>query len=151
VGEGPGAREAETGRPFVGRAGQLLDELLISIGLPRKDVYIANILKDRPPGNRDPYPEEIIAYAPFLDRQIEIIQPKVLVPLGRFATKYLLDKYNCPEGNMTITNLHGKTVKAETLFGGIVIAPMYHPAAAIYTQSLKAVLFEDFKILKQYI
>ncbi len=151
IGEGPGAKEAETGRPFVGRAGQLLDELLQSIDVPRKDVYIGNILKDRPPKNRDPLPHEILAYVPFLERQIEIIQPKVLVALGRFAMKFLLDKYDCPEKEMTITELHGKIIKTGRASGGVIIVPMYHPAAAIYTQSLKPTLFEDFKILKRYV
>ncbi|OGD96406.1 uracil-DNA glycosylase, partial [Candidatus Curtissbacteria bacterium RIFCSPLOWO2_01_FULL_41_28] len=94
IGEAPGQREAETGRPFCGAAGKILDELLVSIDLKRKDVYITNVVKDRPPNNRDPEPEEIKLYSPFLDRQILIIKPKIIATLGRFSTKYILEKFN---------------------------------------------------------
>src|SRR3989338_2477092 len=92
IGEAPGENEAKTGRPFCGRAGKVLDMLLESVGIERKDVYVTNIVKDRPPKNRDPLPEEIEIYAPFLDRQIDIIQPKVLAGLGRFSSTYLIQK-----------------------------------------------------------
>jgi len=148
VGEAPGRNEAEQGRPFCGRAGKLLDELLEGIGIPRSEVYITNIVKDRPPENRDPLPEEIELYTPFLDRQIEIIQPKVLVPLGRHAMNYLLKKYNIEPD--PISQAHGKIYEVSGLFGEMKIIPMYHPAAAIYTSSLLETLKEDFKILKQF-
>jgi len=94
VGEAPGRTEAATGRPFCGASGKVLDELLASINVLRQDVYVTNIVKDRPPFNRDPYPEEINAYAPFLDRQIEIIQPQVIATLGRFSMAYIMQKFD---------------------------------------------------------
>jgi uracil-DNA glycosylase len=93
VGEAPGKNEAQTGKPFCGRAGKILDELLQSVGLPREDVYITSIVKDRPPKNRDPLPEEIALYTPFLDRQIEIIKPEIVATLGRFAMAYVMERY----------------------------------------------------------
>lgn len=148
VGEAPGKNEAETGRPFCGRAGKLLDDLLESVGIPREEVYITNILKDRPPENRDPLPEEVSIYAPFLDRQIEIIQPKVIVTLGRHAMNYIMRKYGLdPE---PISTAHGKVYNVQGLFGEMTIVPMYHPAAAIYTRSLIDTLKTDFKLLKEY-
>jgi len=93
IGEAPGKNEAETGRPFCGRSGKLLDEFLASINIPRESVYITNIVKDRPPKNRDPLPEEIEIYAPFLDRQIEIIKPKIIATLGRFSMQYIMNRY----------------------------------------------------------
>lgn len=147
VGEAPGKNEAKTGRPFCGAAGKLLDELLASINLPREQVYITNIVKDRPPENRDPLPDEILTYGPFLDRQIEIIQPKVIATLGRFSMQYILDKFKL--GNLgTISQLHGKEFPAAAAYGAIKIVPLYHPAAAIYNQHLKATLLSDFQILK---
>ena len=148
IGEAPGKSEAMTGKPFCGRAGKILDELLASIGLDRKDIYITNILKDRPPDNRDPLPSEIELYAPFLDRQIEIIEPKSIVPLGRYAMSYIMKKYNLDTLLEPISRSHGKVHEATTLFGTVKIFLMYHPAAAIYTQSLKSTLLEDFKVLK---
>ena len=147
VGEAPGKNEAKTGRPFCGAAGKILDELLTSISIPRTEVYITNIVKDRPPENRDPLPSEIEIYGPFLDRQIDIIQPKVIATLGRFSMGYILSKFNLGAENKGITALHGKTLPAEASYGPITIAIFYHPAAAIYNQSLKDTLKEDFKIL----
>lgn len=148
VGEAPGRNEAKTGRPFVGAAGKILDELLASVDIPRSDVYITNIVKDRPPFNRDPEPEEIIAYGPFLDRQIEIIQPKVIATLGRFSMGYIMNKVNLAEKLSTISALHGKSFKGATSYGSVTVVPLYHPAAAIYNQSLKDTLKQDFQILK---
>lgn len=148
IGEAPGRNEAEQGRPFCGQAGKLLDELLEGIGIPREKVYITNIVKDRPPENRDPTPEEIELYVPFLDRQIEIIQPKVLVALGRHAMAYLMKKYNITAE--TITNAHGKIYDISGLFGQLKFIPMYHPAAAIYTRSLVDTLKKDFELLKEF-
>jgi len=150
VGEAPGRSEAEQGRPFCGRAGKLLDELLAGVGIPRGDVYITNILKDRPPENRDPLPEEIALYGPFLDRQIEIIGPKVLVTLGRYAMEYLMRKYGLEGELEPISSAHGTVHTVSGLFGNVTVVPMYHPAAAIYTQSLIPVLKKDFEVLKQF-
>ena len=121
VGEGPGEQEDLRGEPFVGRAGQLLTQLIEGIGLTREDVYIANVVKCRPPGNRDPHPEEIEACAPWLDRQLALIRPRVIVTLGNFATKLLLDT---KEG---ITKLRGKVYPFRT---GVLI-PTFHPAAVL--------------------
>lgn len=151
IGEAPGKNEALTGRPFCGAAGKLLDELLESIEIPRKDVYIGNILKDRPPNNRDPLPEEIAIYAPFLDRQIEIIQPKVIATLGRFSMEYIMKKYGLQSDLQPISKIHGKTFSVGSLFGSITIVPLYHPAAAIYTRALMDDLKEDFQVLKELV
>ncbi|MCI0619879.1 uracil-DNA glycosylase [Candidatus Wolfebacteria bacterium] len=150
IGEAPGRNEAEQGRPFCGRAGKLLDELLASIGIPREEVYITNIVKDRPPENRDPTPEEIKLYAPFLDRQIEVIQPKVIATLGRFSMEYIMRKFGLDAQLEPISRAHGTVYDASGLFGSIKIVPQYHPAAAIYTQSLVETLKKDFKVLKRF-
>jgi uracil-DNA glycosylase len=147
VGEAPGKNEAQTGKPFCGASGKLLDSLLESIDTPREDVYITNIVKDRPPNNRDPLPNEIELYAPFLDRQIEIIQPKVIATLGRFAMGYVMKKFDLSFEIEPISTAHGKVYDAEAGFGKFKIAPMYHPAAAIYNQSLKDTLKKDFQVL----
>ena len=150
IGEAPGKKEAETGKPFCGRSGKMLDQLFVSIGVSRDEVYITNIVKDRPPKNRDPLPEEIALYGPFLDRQIDIIKPKVLVTLGRFSMEYILKKYNLESELEPISKAHGKQYEALALHGRIDIVPLYHPAAAIYNRSLIETLTEDFKILKKY-
>ena len=138
VGEAPGFHEDKNGVPFVGAAGQLLGKLLAGIGLERDDVYIANVLKCRPPGNRDPQPDEIESCEPHLFRQIELIQPKVVATLGNFSTKLLSGK---PTG---ITRVHGQP--QEVTLGGrrVALYPLYHPAAALYTPSMLDVLKEDF-------
>lgn len=151
IGEAPGRNEAKTGRPFVGRAGKILDELLNGAGIKREDVYITNIVKDRPPKNRDPFPEEIKGYGPYLDRQLEIIRPKVLATLGRFSMKYILDKFNCIENELPISQLHGRVIDCDASYGPIKIVPLYHPAVAIYTQSQKPILMKDFAVLKTLI
>jgi|SRR3989344_1792803 len=148
VGEAPGRTEAETGRPFSGAAGKVLDEMLKSIGIEREDVYITNVVKDRPSNNRDPLPEEISLYAPFLDRQIEIIRPKVIVALGRHSMKYLMEKFGIVENNSTITKIHGKVYEAQVSFGSIKFMPMYHPATVLYNFEIREKLEEDFKKLK---
>src|SRR3990167_740933 len=127
IGEAPGQREAETGRPFCGAAGKVLDELLASVGLVRKDVYITNVVKDRPPNNRDPEPVEIELYSPYLWRQIEILKPEVIATLGRFSMRFILEKFDLPEKNQSITILHGKPLDAIANYGPIVILPLYHP------------------------
>ena len=148
VGEAPGRNEAATGRPFCGTAGKILDELLASIDIPRTEVYITNIVKDRPPQNRDPLPSEIEIYGPFLDRQIDIIRPKVIVTLGRYSMQYIMQKFGLSFELEPISAAHGKTYQAKANYGNITIAPMYHPAAAIYAKSLKETLKKDFQILK---
>jgi uracil-DNA glycosylase len=139
VGEAPGFHEDKQGFPFVGQAGKLLDTLLAGIGLERSDVYIANVLKCRPPGNRDPNPDEIESCEPHLWKQIELIQPKLIGTLGNFATKLLTGR---PTG---ITRVHGQP--QETTLGGnrVLLYPLYHPAAALYTPSMLQVLEEDFR------
>jgi DNA polymerase len=138
VGEAPGFHEDQQGIPFVGQAGKLLDKLLGSIGLERSDVYIANVLKCRPPGNRDPMPEEIAACEPHLFRQIELIQPSVVATLGNFATKLLSSK---PLG---ITRVHGQPQEVALGASRVLLYPLYHPAAALYTPSMLEVLKQDF-------
>ncbi len=145
VGEAPGYWEDQKGLPFVGRAGKVLDELLREIGLSRDEVYITNIVKCRPPENRDPTEEEIKACSPYLDRQIDIIRPKVIVPLGRHSMRYILEKFGFPVE--PISKIHGETFEAHTLFGRIVIMPSYHPAAALYRPQIKEELRRDFKKL----
>ena len=139
VGEAPGFHEDKQGVPFVGQAGKLLDKLLGGIGLERPEVYIANVLKCRPPGNRDPQPDEIESCEPHLFRQIELIQPRVVATLGNFATKLLSGK---PTG---ITRVHGQD--QEVTLGGnrVLLYPLYHPAAALYTPAMLNVLQEDFR------
>src|SRR5688572_11665892 len=138
VGEAPGFHEDQQGVPFVGQAGKLLERLLNGIGLSRTDVYIANVLKCRPPGNRDPHPEEIEACESHLFHQIELIQPTLVATLGNFATKLLSGK---PTG---ITRVHG--VEQEVTLGGnrVTLYPLFHPAAALYTPSMQKVLEQDF-------
>ncbi len=147
VGEAPGRNEAEQGRPFCGAAGKILDELLQSVGLKREEIYITNIVKDRPPQNRDPLPSEIESYGPFLDRQIEIIKPKKIVTLGRYSMTYIMNKFDLDFDIEPISKAHGKAYTTQASYGQIQIIAQYHPAACIYNQSLKDVLKEDFKTI----
>lgn len=137
IGEAPGKNEDLKGEPFVGAAGQLLNELLAHAGLARDDVYIANVLKCRPPGNRDPEPAEIETCTPFLREQIRVIGPEVLVTLGNFATKFVL------RTETGITRLHGRPQQA----GRFTVLPIFHPAAAIYDRTKRDALFADFETL----
>jgi DNA polymerase len=143
VGEAPGFHEDKQGLPFVGQAGKLLETLLAQIGLARSDVYIANVLKCRPPGNRDPQPDEIEACESHLFRQIELIEPTVVATLGNFATKLLSGR---PVG---ITKVHGQ--EQETTLGGrkVLLYPLYHPAAALYTPAMLKILEVDFARLPE--
>ncbi len=138
IGEGPGKNEDLRGEPFVGAAGKFLDELLASIGLERAQVYIANVVKCRPPGNRDPEPSEIAACTPFLRRQIEIIGPAVIATLGKFASQYVLGT------TVGITRLRGKLYRVD----GRQVVPVLHPAAALYNGSNRQVMFDDFRRLR---
>lgn len=138
VGEAPGANEDRTGVPFVGQAGKLLDTLLEGIGLTRDHVFIANVLKCRPPGNRDPLPAEIDACQGYLAEQVSLIRPRLVCTLGNFATKLISGK---PDG---ISTVHGQVQQVE--FGGVAITlfPVFHPAAALYTRTMLGTLQEDF-------
>ena len=140
IGEAPGFHEDQQGLPFVGAAGKFLDELLGSIGLTRADVFIANVIKCRPPGNRDPLPEEIEACKPFLDRQIDLLQPKLVVTLGRFSMARAFPKAR-------ISHIHGQPRK----IGGVLYYPMYHPAAALHQPSLRSVVKEDMRRIPELI
>jgi uracil-DNA glycosylase len=135
VGEGPGAREDATGRPFVGPAGQLLDELLASIGWHREDVFITNVVKCRPPGNRDPEPEEIGTCATYLDRQERALDPAIVVTLGRHSLRRYLP-------GARISSTHGLVRRSRA---GLHVFPMYHPAAALHQSSLRDTLFRDIR------
>jgi uracil-DNA glycosylase family 4 len=140
IGEGPGFHENEQGRPFVGQAGKLLEDLLGSIGLKREEVFITNVVKCRPPGNRDPLPEELAACAEYLNRQIEALNPPVIVTLGRYSMAKFLPFAK-------ISEAHGKPVNVN----GRMIVPMYHPAAALHQPSLKPTLEKDFLQLPELI
>jgi uracil-DNA glycosylase family 4 len=138
IGEGPGFHEDQQGRPFVGAAGKFLDELLEGIGLGREDVYICNVVKCRPPGNRDPLPEEIEACKPFLEKQIETISPRMIVTLGRFS----MERYF---PGAKISQIHGQPRK----IGGIIYYPMYHPAAALHQPKWRQVIKDDMSKIPQ--
>lgn len=139
IGEGPGAKEDELGRPFVGAAGKFLDEMLAIIGMKREDVYIANVVKCRPPQNRDPLPEEAAACWPWLLEQIKIIQPKLIVTLGRHSMERFLP-------GQKISQVHGRAMRREIEgIGKQVFYTLYHPAAALYNGSMRDVLIKDFK------
>lgn len=136
IGEGPGFHENEQGRPFVGAAGKFLEELLAGIGMKREDVFICNVVKCRPPGNRDPEPEEMEACAKYLERQIRAINPKVIITLGRFSmARYFPDE--------RISRIHGQAREID----GRLVVPMYHPAAALHQPSLRQVVERDFSQL----
>jgi uracil-DNA glycosylase family 4 len=140
IGEGPGFHENMQGRPFVGAAGDFLVELLAGIGLKREQVYITNVVKCRPPGNRDPNPEELQACAPYLERQLQIINPKVIVTLGRFSMARFIP-------NAKISEIHGQPIRVK----GMLVVPFYHPAAALHRPSLRSVVEEDFARLPELI
>ncbi|NLX08133.1 MAG: uracil-DNA glycosylase [Chloroflexi bacterium] len=151
IGEAPGEQEAKAGRPFVGAAGRVLNDLLESVGLRREDVYITNILKDRPPNNRDPRPDEVRLYAPFLQQQIEIIRPSVIVTLGRFSMDFILTLFDMPEQGQKIGALHGRVLEANNERGHLAVIPLYHPAVAFYRQDQRETLWQDFQALKPFI
>ncbi len=150
IGEAPGLNEAKTGRPFCGAAGKILDELLESAGIKREEIYITNILKCRPPENRNPQADEIEACTPYLEKQIEIIKPKVICTLGNYSTKYIFEKYGLKDQIQGISKIHGEIFKVKNLFQSINIIPLYHPAVVTYNINMKETLKEDFKILEQF-
>jgi uracil-DNA glycosylase family 4 len=137
IGEAPGKKEDEQGMPFVGVAGKFLNDMLAAAGMSREDVYITNIVKYRPPNNRDPLPEEKKAFWPYLLKQLEIIQPKVVVTLGRHSMEYFLP-------GMRISEIHGQPQQIQFGDDRLVIVPLYHPAAALYNGSLRQTLVDDF-------
>jgi DNA polymerase len=134
IGEAPGMNEDKQGRPFVGAAGQFLEELLAAAGMQRSDVYICNVLKCRPPGNRDPLPNEIASCKDYLDEQIDLIDPRVVITLGRYSMARYFP-------TLTISRIHGQYKRIDGRF----YIPMYHPAAALHQQSLREVILEDFR------
>jgi len=146
IGEAPGQSEDIEGKPFVGAAGKFLETLLSEIGLSRSDVFICNIVKCRPPRNREPMPNEIQACTPYLDKQIKIIKPKIIVTLGNYSTAYIFSKANLPFNG--ITQARGKFFQATILDMQITIFPTFHPAAALYSAKYKEMLQRDFQLLK---
>lgn len=142
VGEAPGKNEDLQGKPFVGAAGKFLDQMLAAAGLKREDIYITNIVKYRPPGNRDPLPDEKKAFLPFLLKELQIINPGIVVTLGRHSMEYFLP-------GRRITEIHGQPKRI--VFGDrkLVVVPLYHPAAALYNGSLRETLLEDFASIPQ--
>ena len=152
IGEAPGEREAKTGRPFVGASGRLLDELLATIGLKREDIYITNVVKDRPPENRDPTPEEIALYTPLLRQQIELIQPRVIATLGRFAMTFVLEFLHVRLAQTPkISDLHGQVLEGQASYGAVAVVPLFHPAVALYSTQRKGTLVADFEALRAFI
>jgi DNA polymerase len=146
IGEAPGAQEDEQGIPFVGSAGKELDKLLRSIGLTLEDAYIANILKYRPPENRDPAVDEIYRHTPYLVEQIKIIRPKIICTLGNYSTKFILAQFNIPDMKKIagITQLHGKVNHLSIDDMDFMVIPLYHPAAMLYNPKLRPILGQDF-------
>ncbi len=152
IGEAPGKNEDLTGRPFIGSAGKLLDELLTSINLNRNETFITSILKYRPPGNRNPTLKEIISHTPYLIDQLRIIQPRVIVPLGNFATRFVLAKFDI-EGMSKIpgiSNLQSKVKEITFEKIQFTVIPMYHPAAVLYNRSLHQTLKKGFQIIRKH-
>ena len=150
VGEAPGASENLTGIPFCGAAGKILDELLESVDIKRGDIYIANILKCRPPGNRNPEKKEIEACTPYLEKQIEIINPKVICALGNFSTGFILEKYGLKDEIQGISKIHGNIFDPINESSDLKIISFYHPAAAAYNSNMKEILKKDFEVLKEF-
>jgi uracil-DNA glycosylase family 4 len=151
IGESPGKNEAEQGRPFCGPSGDILEEMLNGIQLKREDVYVTNLVLDHPGAKREPTPEEIAYYAPFVDRIIDIVQPAVIATLGRFSMQYMLKKLDLPEKKGLISELHGKLIKTRLHYGEIHVVPLYHPAVVLYSASQKEMLRKDFAKLKLFI
>lgn len=151
VGEAPGYYEDVKGEPFVGKAGKVLDELLAAIGLERGEVYIANVLKCRPPGNRNPLIDEIRACTPYLDAQLALIQPEAIATLGNFSLAYIFDKFGLHAQKDKISKIHGKVFTVSTITGIVKIVPLYHPAVATYNPNMMGTLLDDFKVLATHL
>ncbi len=148
IGEAPGRQEDMSGRPFCGAAGNIFDELLNFTGIERQDVYVTNILKCRPPFNRDPSEQEIEACSPYLERQVAVIKPKVICSLGRYSMRFLMEKFGLESEIKQISLIHGKIFKADSQ-SNLLIIPFYHPAVAVYNPKMKEVLKKDFTALKK--
>ena len=140
VGEAPGASEDQAGRPFVGRAGKLLDQLLAAASLAREEVYVTNVVKARPPGNRDPKADEVAHHRPWLETELALIEPDVVVPLGRHALRHFAPEHK-------ISEVHGRRLEA----GGRLLFPLYHPAAALRSPPLRETLFADARALGEWL
>ncbi len=151
VGEAPGENEAKTARPFCGKSGKLLDDMLELIQLNRSDVYITNIVKDRPPANREPSGDEVAAYAPFLDREIQIVEPRVIATMGKFSMSYIMTRLGLTSVIAPIDQLHGKEFIGKGEYGAVVVLPLYYPAIGHYDESNKQMLIGDFQMLKKYV
>jgi len=147
IGEAPGYNEDLKGKPFIGKAGKVFDELLESININRNDIYITNIIKCRPPNNRNPLSNEVESCSGYLERQIAIIKPKIIVTLGNFALSYIFKKFGLKVEK--IGKVHGKTFKVGTITGTMKIIPLLHPATATYYPEMKSVLLKDFNLIKQ--
>ena len=148
IGEAPGAQEDKTGHPFCGRAGEILDELLNSVSIKRQDIYICNILKCKPPLNRDPEIEEIKACSPYLERQIKIIKPKIICSLGRYSMQFLMEKFGLVNKIEQISKIHGSLFEIKIGSQKLKFVAFYHPAVATYNPNMKETLKKDFQILK---
>jgi uracil-DNA glycosylase family 4 len=149
VGEAPGRKEDEQGRPFVGSAGRLLDVLLAEAGFERRGVYITNVVKCRPPGNRRPKAEELRECTAHLERQLEIIAPRVLVPMGNSASGYVMRRYGL--GGDSIGEVHGESFPTEARWGRLIVFPLYHPAAVLYNRQLEEDVRRDLRELREII
>lgn len=148
IGEAPGSNEDKHGRPFVGRAGIILNELLDSVNIDRENIFISNILHCRPPGNRQPTENETQKCTFFLNWQLALIKPKIICPLGNHATDFIMKEYGLKDKVEGISKLHGKVFKVSSIEGEKEIIPLYHPAVATYNPDMKKVLMEDIKVLK---
>jgi len=148
IGEAPGANEDKQGIPFCGAAGNVLDELLATAALKREEVFVGNILKCRPPGNRNPQSDEIIACTPYLDAQIAFIKPAVICCLGNFAAGYVMNKFGLANRVQGISKIHGSIFITDAAYGKIKVMPMFHPAVVTYDVTKKPILAKDFAILK---
>ena len=149
IGEAPGEVEAKTGRPFVGPAGRVLDSLLADVGLEREDIYITNVVKDRPPDNRDPRVKAVRLYSPFLWRQLVTIQPRVIVPLGRHALAFVRRHFAGFPAEGSVSMLHGTAYPVDAPYGRVFIMPLYHPAVLFYREDLKETMGLDVRLLAE--
>lgn len=149
IGEAPGYWEDKKGKPFVGKAGELLDEIFDSVDLEREETYITNVLKCRPPDNRNPRKKEIEACTPYLDEQMNIIKPEAICPMGNFAVEYIFKKFGLEPKR--ISKIHGRVFEIRTLDLKAKVVPLYHPAFALYNPNEKSTLKEDFKVIENLV
>lgn len=151
MGESPGPVEAKEGRPFIGQSGTVLDEMLATIDLRRDDIFLTNLILDYPGEKREPTPDEITYYTPYMDALIDIIRPAVIIPLGRFAARAILQKFDLPESRKRISDIHGQLIRTHAPYGELHIVPLYHPAAVLYSASMKSTLQKDFQRLRMFV